>query len=160
MEPVVAVGAAIVVLATIWALKVRRSADQTEGAIPREREKTQREVTQIELGGSIMEAQIIEQRLKAQGYTVSLLKHEHPETGSFRALGSAHSSCCAMRRRPCETRSTPEWNGPSRCSEVTARWWTSDQPATPSCWPARPGSYAVIPEAVQQEDRAPCLRSE
>ncbi|MDZ7675332.1 MAG: hypothetical protein U5K30_09715 [Acidimicrobiales bacterium] len=90
MESVVAVVVVTVVaLTTILALKVRHSADLGEGAIPLEHQDRQREVTQIELGGSIIEAQIIEQRLKAQGYTVSLLKHEHPETGSFRALGSA-----------------------------------------------------------------------
>lgn len=93
METFTAVVVAAVVLtlltAAVLAFKVRNSADQTVSGTSPGGTDTQPEVTQIGLGGSIIEAQVIEQRLKAQGYTVSLLKHEHPETGSFSALGNA-----------------------------------------------------------------------
>lgn len=92
METFAAVVAAAVVLAflvaVVLAFKVRVSSDHTVSPTSAAREDTPREVTQIGLGGSIIEAQVIEQRLKAQGFTVSLLKHEHPETGSFSALGN------------------------------------------------------------------------
>lgn len=92
METLAAVVTAIVVLAflvaAVLAFKVRDSSDQTVSGTSPAREDAPRDVTQIALGGSIIEAQVIEQRLKAQGFTVSLLKHEHPETGSFSALGT------------------------------------------------------------------------
>lgn len=92
METVAAVVVAGIVVAflaaAMVAFKLRDPADPTVSSTSPAPSDAPREVTQIGLGGSIIEAQVIEQRLKAQGYTVSLLKHEHPETGSFNALGN------------------------------------------------------------------------
>lgn len=92
METFAAVVVAVIVLVFlaggVLAFKVRAGGDQTVAGTSPEGQDAPRDVTQIGLGGSIIEAQVIEQRLRAQGYTVSLLKHEHPETGSFTALGN------------------------------------------------------------------------
>ncbi|MGB3733543.1 MAG: hypothetical protein WA964_01205 [Ilumatobacter sp.] len=49
------------------------------------------DVVRIEVGSSIIEAELIIQEAQAAGLRAELLRNEHPETGGFVALGS-----CAM----------------------------------------------------------------
>jgi hypothetical protein len=47
------------------------------------------DVVRIELGNSIIEAEVIAQTAKEAGLHVQLLRNEHPETGGAFALGTA-----------------------------------------------------------------------
>ena len=91
MEALAAGMVVIVVLSVLAAASARSRRSEhaaPAGTVP-PGTRQRREVTQIDLGVSIVEAQVIEQRLRAQGFTVSLLRNEHPETGAFSALGRA-----------------------------------------------------------------------
>lgn len=46
------------------------------------------EVVRIELGSSIIEGELIAAQARSDGLEVELLRNEHPETGSFFALGN------------------------------------------------------------------------
>lgn len=46
------------------------------------------DVIRIELGGSILQGELIAQEAAAAGLRVQLLRNEHPETGAAFALGT------------------------------------------------------------------------
>ena len=46
------------------------------------------DIVRIELGGSILEGELIAQQAAAAGLRVELIRNEHPETGAAFALGS------------------------------------------------------------------------
>jgi hypothetical protein len=47
------------------------------------------EVIRIELGNSLLDAELIAQSLRSRGFRVELVRNEHPETGGFFALGNS-----------------------------------------------------------------------
>ncbi|MDY7105571.1 MAG: hypothetical protein S0880_30670 [Actinomycetota bacterium] len=47
------------------------------------------DIVRIDLGASIFEAEILVRSLESDGFTVQLLRNEHPETGGVLALGSS-----------------------------------------------------------------------
>jgi hypothetical protein len=47
------------------------------------------DVVRIELGVSILQAELIKQEAEAAGLRVQLLRNEHPETGAGFALGTS-----------------------------------------------------------------------
>jgi hypothetical protein len=75
------------------------STEAQPGASPRL--EPARDVVQIELGSSIVEGQMIEHRLKAEGFKVSLLRHEDPHTGEFVALGRCDLLVASEEEGPC-----------------------------------------------------------
>jgi hypothetical protein len=47
------------------------------------------EIVRIELGGTLIDAELVTQSLRSRGIKVELIRNEHPETGGFFALGSS-----------------------------------------------------------------------
>src|SRR4030095_8700703 len=47
------------------------------------------EVIRIELGNSLLDAELIVQSLRSHGFRGELVRNEHPETGGFFALGNS-----------------------------------------------------------------------